>query len=39
VKQKYKTKWRAIPAKKNKYKTESQKLKMKWHLKEKLKNY
>jgi uncharacterized protein Yka (UPF0111/DUF47 family) len=29
VKQKYKTKWRAIPAKKNKYKTESQKLKMK----------
>jgi DNA repair ATPase RecN len=38
-KQKYKTKWKAIPAKQNKQKTESQNLKMKWQLKEKLKNY
>jgi hypothetical protein len=35
----YKTKWKAIPAEQNKQKTESQNLKMKWQLKEKLKNY
>jgi peptide deformylase len=39
MKRKYKTKWKAIPAEQNKQKTESQNLKMKWQLKEKLKNY
>jgi hypothetical protein len=39
MKQKYKTKWKAIPAEYNKQKTESQNSMMKWQLKEKLKNY
>jgi hypothetical protein len=38
MKQKYKTQWKATPADKNKWKTESQNLKIKWKLKEKLKN-
>jgi hypothetical protein len=37
--QKYKTKWKAIPAEWNKQKRESRNLKKKWQLKEKLKNY
>jgi paraquat-inducible protein B len=36
MKQKYKTKWKAIPADWNKQKTEPQNLKMKWKLKENL---
>jgi paraquat-inducible protein B len=39
MKQKYKTKWKAILAELKKQKTEYQNLKMKWQLKEKLKNY
>jgi hypothetical protein len=36
--QKYKTKWKVIPEEYDKQKIESQNLKMKWQLKEKLKN-
>jgi hypothetical protein len=39
MKDKYKTQWKATPADENKQKTESQNLKMKLQLKEKLKNY
>jgi hypothetical protein len=39
MKQKCKTKWKAIPEEQNKQKTESQNLEIKWQLKEKLKNY
>jgi hypothetical protein len=39
MKQKHKTQWKATRADKNKQKTESQNLKIKWKLKEKLKNY
>jgi predicted component of type VI protein secretion system len=38
-KQKYKTQWKATPADQNKWKTESQNLKIKWKLKEKLNSY
>jgi hypothetical protein len=36
---KYKTQWKATPEDKNKRKTKSQNLKIKWKLKEKLKSY
>jgi hypothetical protein len=39
MKQKHKTQWKATPADYNKWKTESQNLKIKWKLKEKLKSY
>jgi hypothetical protein len=39
MKQKYKTQWKATSADQNKRKTESQNLKIKWKLKEKLKSY
>jgi hypothetical protein len=37
-KQKYKTKWKTIPADYNKQKTESENLKMQWKLKKNLKS-
>jgi hypothetical protein len=39
MKHKYKTQWKATLADYNKQKTESQNLKIKWKLKEKLKSY
>jgi molecular chaperone GrpE (heat shock protein) len=39
MKEKYKTQWKVTPANQNKWKTESWNLKIKWKLKEKLKNY
>jgi hypothetical protein len=39
MKQKYKTKWKAISVEWNKQKTESKNLKIKWQLKVKLNNY
>jgi hypothetical protein len=39
IKQKHKTQWKATPENENKWKTESQNSKIKYKLKEKLKNY
>jgi hypothetical protein len=39
MKQKHKTQWKATPTASTKQKTESQNLKIKWKLKEKLRSY